>query len=107
MIELTLENWEEEVVNSDKLVLIDWWGEACEYCIAIMPMVEELAQKYEGKITFKKFNTSQKGVKRFCIQNRIMGLPVMNIWKNGEKIDEILKEDCTKEGIIAFVEKHL
>lgn len=107
MVELTLENWEEEVTNAQGLVLIDWWGVSCELCIAIMPMVQELAKEYEGKVAFKKFDASQKGVKRFCIQHRIMGLPVINLWKNGEKIDEIVKEECTKEGIIALINKHL
>ena len=107
MIDLTLDNWEEEVVNAESLVLVDWWGQTWEYCIAIMPMVQELADQYEGKVAFKKFDASQKGVRRFCIQNRIMGLPVINLWKNGEKIDEIVKEDCTKEGIIALIERNL
>ncbi len=107
MIELTLENWESEVEKADGLVLVDWGGDSCELCHAIAPMVEQLGEDYEGKCAFKKFNTSQKGVKRFCIQHRIMGLPVINVWKNGEKLGELVKEDCTKENITALIEKNL
>lgn len=106
MVELTLENFESEV-NNGELVLIDWWGDSCEMCLAIMPTVEELAKEFDGKIKFTKFNTSQKGVKRFCIQHRILGLPAISIYKGTEKIDEITKDDCTKEGITEMINKHL
>jgi thioredoxin 1 len=107
MLELTLENFEQEVTASQMPVLIDWWGESCENCLAIMPLVEELASKYGEKIKFTKFNTSQKGTKRFCIQHRILGLPVISIYKAGEKVDEINKDDCTKENIEALITKYI
>lgn len=106
MIELNLESFAQEV-NSGELVLVDWWGETCESCLAIMPAVEQLEKDYEQKIKFTKFNTSQKGVKRFCIQHRILGLPVISIYKGEEKIDELSKDDCTKEKIAEMIEKHL
>lgn len=107
MLELTLENFENEVLNSDELVFVDWWGETCENCLALMPTVEQLAQDFDGKLKFTKFNASQKGVKRFCIQQRILGLPVMSLYKNGEKIAEVAKDDCTKEKIEEMINDNL
>jgi len=107
MIELTLENFDQEVVEQDKPVLIDWWGESCENCIALMPAVEELSEKYGEQMHFTKFNTSQKGVRRFCIKHRIMGLPVMSIYIKGEKVEELGKDDCTKENIEALIQRHI
>ncbi len=107
MIELTIDNFEEEVLKKDKPVLVDWWGETCENCLAIMPTVEELSQTYADKIYFTKFNTSQKKVRRFCIQHKIMGLPVISIYQNGEKVDEVAKDDCTKEKIEAMIKKYI
>ena len=107
MIELTLDNFDEEVINSSIPVLVDWWGESCETCIALMPAVGELEEELGEKIKFTKFNTSQKGVRRFCIQHRILGLPVISIYKDGEKIDELAKDDCTKDNIKELINKHL
>lgn len=106
MIELTLDNFDEEV-RSGGLVLVDWWGETCENCLAIMPDVVELSEKYGDKVKFTKFNTSQKGVKRFCIKERVLGLPVISLYSGDEKIDELAKDDCNKENIEAMIKKHI
>lgn len=106
MIELTLENFDEEITNYEAPVLIDWWGETCESCLALMPTVNELAETYGDKLKFTKFNTSQKGVRRFCIKHKIMGLPVISIYQKGEKIAELGKDDVTKESLEALIKKY-
>lgn len=106
MIELTLDNFEKEVEQADGKVLIDWWGDSCTDCIALMPTVESLAEQYGDQLKFTKFNTSQKGVRRFCIKHRILGLPVISIYENGEKIDELTKEEVNAESIEELIKKH-
>ncbi|QIL46690.1 thioredoxin family protein [Vagococcus coleopterorum] len=103
MLELTLENFDAEVIENNKPVVIDWWGETCENCIALMPMVEEVSAEYSDCFHFTKFNTSQKGVRRFCIKHKIMGLPVISIFKNGEKVAELTKDDITKESLVEML----
>lgn len=107
MIELTVDNFAAEVLEQDTPVLVDWWGETCENCLALMPDVEELHAKYGEKLQFTKFNTSQKKVRRFCIQHKILGLPVISIYQNGEKVDEVAKDDCTKEAIEEMIQKYI
>ena len=107
MIELTIDNFGVEVLEQETPVLVDWWGETCENCLALMPDVEELYNQYGDKIRFTKFNTSQKKVRRFCIQHKILGLPVISIYKNGEKVDEVAKDDCTKEAIEEMIQKYI
>ncbi|HCM85391.1 MULTISPECIES: thioredoxin TrxA [Enterococcus] len=107
MIELTVDNFAAEVTEQAKPVLVDWWGETCENCLALMPDVEELYAQYGDKILFTKFNTSQKKVRRFCIQHKILGLPVISIYQNGEKVDEVAKDDCTKESIEEMIQKYI
>lgn len=60
MIELTVDNFSTEVLEQESPVLVDWWGETCENCLALMPDVEELYAQYKDSIRFTKFNTSQK-----------------------------------------------
>ncbi|MGO3728928.1 MAG: thioredoxin family protein, partial [Enterococcus viikkiensis] len=50
MIELTVDNFGTEVVEQDTPVLVDWWGETCENCLALMPAVEELYEQYGDQI---------------------------------------------------------
>ncbi|WP_244325265.1 thioredoxin TrxA [Dolosigranulum pigrum] len=107
MLELNLDNFDQEVVEADEKVLVDWWGESCTDCIALMPTVEKMAEKYGDDLKFTKFNTSQKGVRRFCIKHRILGLPVISIYENGEKVDELTKEEMDEAAIEAFVKKHI
>lgn len=107
MLELTLENFDEEITNYEQPVLIDWWGETCESCIALMPTVSALAEEYGDRLKFTKFNTSQKGVRRFCIKHKIMGLPVISIYQKGEKIAELGKEDISKETLEELIKQHI
>ncbi|RLK64108.1 thioredoxin [Atopobacter sp. AH10] len=107
MEELTKESFEEKVSQVEGPVLVDWWGDACTACKAFMPTMEEIAVKYDGKMPMYKFNTSQKGCRRFCIKQRILGLPVIGIYKNGEKVDEVVKETLSRENVEAMIEKHL
>lgn len=107
MVDLTVANFDEEVTNQDKPVLVDWWGESCEDCKALMPSVEALSDQYGDQVHFTRFNTSQKKVRRFCIKYKIFGLPVISIFKNGEKAEELTKDDCTKENVENMIKKYL
>ena len=105
MLELTKDTFEEEVLKSQGLTLVDYWSDGCEPCKALMPSVEELEEKYEGKVKFCKLNTSK--ARRLAISQRVMGLPAIVLYKDGEKLDECTKEDATKKNIDAMIEKNL
>ena len=59
-ITITMENFEEEVIKSDKPVLIDFWATWCGPCKMIAPTVEEIAEEYEGKIKVGKVNVDEE-----------------------------------------------
>jgi thioredoxin 1 len=90
MIELTAENFEEEVIKSDRPVLVDFWGPRCEPCKALMPQVEKLEDKYKDRIKFCKLDTSRNI--RLAVSQKVLGLPTLAIYKNGEKVDEVTRE---------------
>lgn len=99
MIELNKDNFEAEVTQYSGTVLVDYWGPKCEHCLALMPDVEEFATKYGDKIKFTKLNSAEN--RRLCIAQKVMGLPVIQFWKNGEKIAELTKDDASRDSIEA------
>jgi len=101
MLEVHKDNFEAEVLQAEGLVLVDFWGPKCESCLAVMPDVEALAEKYGDRLKFCKLNT--QGNRRLAISQKVLGLPVIAFYRNGEKIDELAKDDVTKENIEAKI----
>jgi thioredoxin 1 len=83
MIELNKENFELEVLQSEKPVFVDFWGDKCEICVELMPGVHALEEKYSDKIKFASLNIG--GARRTAISQRVLGLPTMILYKGGEK----------------------
>jgi len=105
MLLLDKNTFEEEVLNAEGYVLVDYFSDSCEPCKALMPDVETLAEKYNGQVKFCKLNTTK--ARRLAISQRVMGLPAILLYKDGEKVDECTKDDATKENIQSMVEKVL
>lgn len=105
MIEVHKENFEEEVLNAQGFVLVDWWGPKCERCLELMPDVKDLSQKYTGQVKFCSCDTS--GNRRLAISQKVLGLPAILLYKNGEKIDEISGQEITPEDIEEMIKKHV
>lgn len=99
------DNFEAEVLQAEGYVLVDFWSEGCEPCKALMPDVVKLSEKYEGKMKFGKLDSSK--ARRLAIKQRVMGLPTICIYKDGEKIDEVVKEDATVANIEAMIQKYI
>ncbi|MGR6836540.1 thioredoxin TrxA [Syntrophomonas erecta] len=104
MVEVDKDNFEQEVISASGVVMVDWWGPKCERCMELMPHVEELAQKYGDKIKFCSVNTS--GNRRLAIGQKVLGLPAILFYKNGEKIDEISGQEIMPEDIEEKIKKH-
>lgn len=84
MLKLNQENFETEVLNyNEKPVFVDFWGEKCERCHELMPEVEELEKKFINSIKFCELNTTE--FRKLAIKERVLGLPTMIIYVNGEK----------------------
>lgn len=101
LLEAHKDNFDVEVLQAEGLVLVDYWGPKCEPCLAVMPDVEALAEKYGDRMKFCKVNTAEN--RRLAISQKILGLPVIGFYRNGEKIDELTKDDVTKENIEAKI----
>ena len=104
MLELTKENFEAEVLQAEGTILVDYYGDGCVPCAALMPHVHAFAEKYGETIKFCALNTTK--ARRLAIGQKIMGLPVIAIYKGGEKVEELVKDDATPEAVEAMIQKY-
>jgi thioredoxin 1 len=104
MIELDKKNFEDEVLKADGTVVVDFYGDGCVPCEALKPHVEEFAGKYGDKIKFCALNISK--ARRVAIGQQVLGLPVIAVYQDGEKVDECVKDDATPENVEAMIKKH-
>ena len=90
-------NFEEEVLKSDKPVLIDFWAVWCGPCRMIAPIVEELATEYEGKVKIGKLDVDSN--QQTSIKFGVRSIPTILIFKNGE-IKETIIGAVPKKNIV-------
>lgn len=104
MLLVEKDDFQSEVLDSKDLVLVDYFGDGCVPCQALLPDIEALSEVYGDKVKFTKFNTSK--ARRLAISQKILGLPTVSLYKNGEKIEELTKDDATKSNIEAMIQKY-
>lgn len=97
--------FEDEVLKAEGTVLVDFFGDGCAPCAALMPHIEELSERYGDKIKFCKLNTTS--ARRLAIGQKIMGLPVIAIYRDGEKVEELVKDDATVNAVEAMIKKYI
>ena len=87
MVEFTQSNFKAEVEQSNLPVLVDFWATWCAPCLKLVPVIEELAQKYNGKMKFGKVNVenSPQIAQKFGIRS----IPTLLIFKNGKIMAQI------------------
>lgn len=105
MLEVGKENFEEEVLATDGVVLVDFWGENCERCLELMPDVEEFAIEYGDKVKFTKLNI--KGNRRLAMGQQVLGLPSIVFYVDGEKDAHLSGEDLTAEEIEEAIKNYV
>ena len=104
MLELDKNTFEAEVLKAEGTVLVDFYGDGCVPCAALMPHVHAFAETYGDKIKFCALNTTK--ARRLAISQKNLGLPVIAIYENGEMIDSCVKEDATAENVEAMIKKY-
>ena len=105
MIELDKTTFEAEVLQAEGKILVDFYGDGCVPCAALMPHVHAFAETYGDKIKFTALNTTK--ARRLAIAQKVMGLPVIAIYEGGAMIESLVKDDATPETVEAMIKRHI
>jgi thioredoxin 1 len=88
MIEVTDASFENEVLQSDIPVLVDYWAPWCGPCKMAAPVLEKIADEYEGRLKICKVNVDEQ--REVASRYRIMSIPTMFLFKEGELVSQIM-----------------
>ena len=102
--EATDSNFQNEVVQSSQPVLVDFWAEWCGPCKMIAPMVEELANEYQGRLRVAKLDVDNN--QQVSMQYGIRSIPTLLIFKGGKVVEQVIGA-VPKRILVEKVSKHL
>jgi thioredoxin 1 len=88
VIELTDSNFQTEVLESDKPVLVDFWAEWCGPCRALAPTIEQIATEFQGKVKVGKINTDDN--QNVPIQYSIQAIPTVILFHKGQVVQKFV-----------------
>lgn len=88
VVHLTKDNFDQVVYNSDKPVIVDFWAPWCGPCRMVAPVMEQLAQEYDGKAVIGKVNVDEES--DLAVKFRIMSIPTVILFKDGKVVEKII-----------------
>jgi len=89
------QNWDQEVLKGKGLTLVDFWAVWCGPCQIVAPIVDELAQEFEGRLRVFKLNTDENP--EVASRYQIMGIPTLLFFKDGKPVDKIVGAAAKKQ----------
>ena len=91
VLDVNANNWEQEVLQSDILTVVDFWHDRCPWCLRLNPVIDEVAKEYGGKIKFVKLNVLKVSANReIAIRYGIMSTPTLLFFCEGRPVGQAL-----------------
>ena len=103
-LEFTDANFQDLVISSDKLSIIDFWAEWCGPCRAIGPVIEDLHKEYDGRVNVGKVNVDHNP--QLSINYGITSIPAILFVKDGKVVDKLVGAQ-PKSNFVKKIEQHM
>ncbi|MEX2558509.1 MAG: thioredoxin [Pirellulales bacterium] len=103
VVEVTDATFKTEVLESPEPVLVDFWAPSCPPCLAIAPVVDQLALRYIGAVKFAKVNTDEN--RATSTEYGVSAIPTLIFFKNGNAVGSIVGARG-KDALASFVDQH-
>jgi thioredoxin 1 len=103
-LELTDANFDEKVISSEKLSVVDFWAEWCGPCRAIGPVIEELSKEYTGRVNIGKVNVDHNP--QLSINYGVTSIPAILFIKEGKVVDKLVGAQ-PKTNFVKKIEQHI
>lgn len=100
---ITDTSFEQDVLKSSGLTLVDFWAEWCGPCRALGPKLEEISDEHSDKVTVAKINIDDNP--EAPAKYQVRGIPTMILFKNGEVVEQLVG-NYSKEAIVDAISKH-
>ncbi len=104
IVDLTDASFDEEVLNSGEPVLVDYWAQWCGPCKMISPLLDEIAEEYDGELKVVKLNIDDNS--EVPLKYGIRGIPTLMIFKDGD-ISDTKVGPVSKSQLKAFIDSNL
>lgn len=104
VIPVTDSRFEPEVLDSELPVLVDFWAPWCGPCRMVAPIVDEIAEQYDGKLKVVKLNVDENS--ETASQYGIRSIPTLLVFKGGQKVDSVVGA-VPKATLVTTLERHL
>ena len=105
VMEFTTENWEKEVIQSDKPVLVDFWAPWCGPCRALAPTIDKVAEQYVGKLKVGKLNTDDH--QDTAVRYGISGIPQVLLFRGGAEPKERVVGLTSEKELVKLIDRVL
>lgn len=109
-MEANAQNWKEKILESKKLVLVEFWSPQCPHCMMIAPVYNELSEEYGDKLKFAKLNVIESQENReLAVRYGVMGTPTFKFYCGGRPVQDVvgaLPKDHLQQAIEFAIKKH-
>jgi thioredoxin 1 len=110
VLDVGADSWDDEVLKSESLVVVDFWHERCTWCKRLEPIYEELSGVYEGSVKFTKLNVLENDENRHLgLHNGVMGTPTLIFFCAGRSVGSFTgfqPKDRLKKIVDEMIEKN-
>jgi thioredoxin 1 len=110
VLEANAVNWEQKILKSDLLTVVDFWHDRCPWCLRLNPILDEASEEYEGKIKFARLNPLENPENReIAFRYGVMSTPTLTFFCKGKPVESVvgfMPKERLKKILNDMLERH-